>query len=266
MRFSYMMFDPVPDLAELVRRMETVAGLGYHGIELVATYPLGYAVDDLAAASARVGLPVVSMLTGWSYAHEGLCLSSPDASVRDRAAARIGDYVRAAGRLRSLVVVGLMQGLRTDEPDEKTANDRIAEGLTRVARGAESEGVEVVIEPVNHLQVGFNNSAAGAAAMAARVGSPALGFMLDTLHMNIEERSVLGVLRERAAACRHVHLCETNGGPFGEGGLDFPGVLAALGEAGYDRFLSVKVYRGLAWEESARQAAGFLRGCGVRLG
>src|SRR4051812_14977426 len=101
MKICYMMYDPVPDLDELSRRMAVVAALGYHGIELVGTHPLGYEVDDLARLSERHGLPVVSMLSGWSYAGEGLCLASPDAGVRARAADRIGDYVRKAARLRA---------------------------------------------------------------------------------------------------------------------------------------------------------------------
>ena len=265
MKISYLMYDPVPDLDELSRRMAFLATLGYQGVELVGTHPMGFEIDDLAALSKRLALPVVSILSGWSYAGEGLCLASPDPEVRRRAADRIIGYARHASKLGALVVVGLMQGLRSDEPDEAKANDRIAEGLKAVARAAEDLGVDVVIEPVNHLQVGFNNSAEEARAMAGRVGSPALGFMLDTIHMNIEERSVFEAIRAHGPRIRHFHLCETNGGRFGTGGLDFPGVLAALRASGYDRWVSVKVYRRLAWDESARACASFLRGFGVRM-
>ncbi len=266
MKISYMMYDPVPDLGELSRRMAVIAALGYRGIELVGTHPFGYEIDDLAALVEKHHLPVVSFLSGWSYAHEGLCLSSPDATVRARAADRIGDYVRQAAKLRALIVVGLMQGLRSDEPDEAKANARIVEGLKKVARVAEEVNVSVVIEPVNHLQVGFNHTAGEAAALVDRVGSPALSYMLDTIHMNIEERSILDTIREHGPRIRHFHLCETNGGPFGTGSLDFPRVLAALRESGYDRFISLKIYRKMTWEESARASAEFLKNMGVPLG
>jgi D-psicose/D-tagatose/L-ribulose 3-epimerase len=87
--------------------------------------------------------------------------------------------------------------------------------------------------------------------------------MLDTIHMNIEERSLLGTIRHHGAQVRHFHLCETNGGPFGTGGLDFPGVLAALNEAGYDHYVSIKVYRHVGWQEAAQSSAAFLKRCGV---
>jgi sugar phosphate isomerase/epimerase len=134
--------------------------------------------------------------------------------------------------------------------------------LRRVCDAAEGQGVSLVIEPVNHLQVGFNHTVAEAAALADRVGSPALGVMLDTFHMNIEEPSVAAAIELYAPRARHVHLCETNGGAFGSGGLDFRGVLSGLEQAGYDRVVSTKVYRRCGWEEAARSSAAFLRGLG----
>ena len=260
MKFSYLVYEPVPDLPELVARMKRVSELGYDGIELVATHPLGYPIQELVAAVERTRLPVVSLLSGWSYSNEGLCLSSPDATVRNRATARLIEYVELAARLGSLVVVGLMQGLRTDEPDPVKANERIAAALSRVARAAELQRVPIIIEPVNHLQVGFNHTAAEVAELIHRIGSPAVTLMLDTIHMNIEERSMLDTIRNYGKRIGHFHLCESNGGPFGSGNLDFDSVLAALDEVGYDKYVSVKIYRNASWENASRSAIEFLRG------
>ena len=89
MKYSYLLYDPVPHFGELTRRMERVAALGFQGVELVATRPLGYPVAELAALAERLRLPVVSLLSGWSYATEGLCLSTPKAEVRARAVERL---------------------------------------------------------------------------------------------------------------------------------------------------------------------------------
>jgi sugar phosphate isomerase/epimerase len=264
MRFTFLICDPIPTLAELDHRMAILASLGYQGIELSAFYPLSYPIEEVAQLAQRHRLPVVSLLSGWSYAHEGRCLCSPDLLVRDRAVARLGDYVVQAAAVGALLVVGLMQGLRSDEPDETLARDRIERELGRVAQLAESRQVAVVLEPVNHLQVGFNHTAREAAELVERVGSPALGYMLDTFHLNIEEPSVLDAIAAHGSRIRHFHLCETNGGPLGSGHLDFPAVLSALDQAGYDGFVSVKVYRKAGWEEAARSSAEFLRACGAR--
>src|SRR5437868_2496737 len=105
MKFSYLVYDPVADLAELDRIMARVASRGYHGIELVATHPRGYSAEEVAALVEKHRLPVVSLLSGWSYANEHLCLSSPDAGVRNRAVDRLIEYVEHATQLRSILVV-----------------------------------------------------------------------------------------------------------------------------------------------------------------
>lgn len=263
MRFSFLFYEPIASLDELASRMRTLAALGYEGVELSAFHPLPYPIEAVADLGREIGLPVVSLLSGWSYSAEGLCLASPDAGVRERASDRLIDYARQAEALgASVVVVGLMQGLRSDEPDALVANGRIAEALRRSCRAAEGRGVSFALEPVNHLQVGFNHSVAEARGMVDAVRSPAMGYMLDTFHIHIEEESVIGAIRLHASRARHVHLCETNGGPFGAGALDFQGVLSALHEAGYDLWVSIKVYRRLGWEEAARSSAGFLRAIG----
>src|SRR5262249_23727364 len=157
MKISFLIYEPLPELKEMARRMERVAALGYHGIELSAFHPLPYPIEEITALSEKYRLPVVSLLSGWSYGNEGLCLCSPDADVRKRAVDRLIDYVDQGGRLGAVVVMGLMQGLRSDEADETKANERILECLRPVARAAERSGT-LVIEPVNHLQVGFNHT------------------------------------------------------------------------------------------------------------
>ena len=258
MKHSFLLYEPVPDLGELDRRMRWIAGLGYRGVELTASHPMPYPAEAVLGLTRKHGLPVVSMLSGWSYANEGLCLASQRADVRQRAVDRLVEYAGYAAQLGAALVVGLMQGLRTDEPDETEANRRIAACLHPVGKAAAERGTVVVLEPVNHLQVGFNHTAAEAAAMVERVGSPGLSYMLDTIHLNIEERSILDTIRVHGRRIHHFHLCETNGGPFGTGNLDFPAVLRALDDTGYAHFASVKIYRKVGWEEAAKGAMTFL--------
>ena len=255
MKLSFLFYEPIADLAELSRRMERLSAMGYQGVELSAMFPPPYPQEELLRVAERHRMPVVSFLSGWSYVREKLCLASPDASVRDRAVERLGTYVDYAAPLGSLIVVGLMQGLRSDEPDGAVAAGRITDCLKRAAERAAMNRVTLVLEPVNHLQVGFHHTAAEAAALVERIGSPALSYMLDTIHLHIEERSVCGTILQHGRRIRHFHLCESNGGPFGSGAIEFPQVLSALQKSGYDGFVSVKIYRHVGWEEAARTAA-----------
>ncbi|MSS72413.1 MAG: sugar phosphate isomerase/epimerase [Candidatus Latescibacteria bacterium] len=261
-KFSYIMVAPPKDFgpfADFERALGRLAELGYRGVEFSITHPLGFDVDALERALKATGLALPSLLTGWSYFNEGLSLCSPDPAVRDRAVQRLLGHLDVAARFNALLVVGQMQGFRSDEPDEKAANERIVDCLRRVARAAETKGVILVLEPVNHLQVGFNHTVAQALDLIRRVGSPALRPMVDTLHMNIEEKSLTDPILTAGAALTHVHLCETNGSLLGSGHLDFPAVFRALSDVRYDGFISVKIYQGASWEEGASGAMAFLK-------
>jgi len=154
MKFSFLFYEPIPDLQELDRRIARIAELGYDGVELSASHPAPYPAEDVLALSRKHRLPVVSMLSGWSYGNEKLCLASPHAEVRQRAVERLIEYAGYTARLGAVLVVGMMQGLRSDEADEAAAQQRIAAGLQALAAAAAKQNATVVLEPVNHLQVG----------------------------------------------------------------------------------------------------------------
>ncbi|MXZ76176.1 MAG: sugar phosphate isomerase/epimerase [Gemmatimonadetes bacterium] len=257
---GYMLIDPpsrwggsIDDTFRFIR------SIGYDGVELNLTPELAGLLDQVEDAALANDLPVVSLLTGAAYG-EGLCLCAPDASIRDRTVERLVENMEAANRFGAILVVGLLQGLRSDEPDPAAAQARIVSCLQQVGREAEARGVDIVIEPVNHLQVGFNNSVGEVLRLIRDIGSTAFHPMVDTIHMNIEETSLVQPIHACGARLRHVHLCESHGGLPGTGRIDFAAVLDALGGAGYSHFASVKVYRKAGLREAVEQSMAFFSG------
>src|SRR6266568_4628157 len=49
MKLSFLFYAPIADLNELDRRMGRIAALGYQGIELSASHPWPYPVEDVMA-------------------------------------------------------------------------------------------------------------------------------------------------------------------------------------------------------------------------
>ena len=259
--YSYILLEPLTSFEsanEIRRTFDLVKDCGYEGVELQVTHPLGCEVETLLHWTNEAGLTVPSFLTGEAY-HKGFCLSSPDKRVRQRTVDRLREYVDIASAFDAILVVGLLQGLRSDEPDLQTANQRIINCLRNVAEAAHSQGVDLVLEPINHLQVGFNHTVAEVLRLIQEVHSPALLPMVDTVHMNIEEHNLLQPIRDCGRQLRHVHLCESNGREFGTGHIDFSAVLETLDEIDYDRFASVKIYRGTHLEADARASLEWLK-------
>ncbi len=259
-RFSYMVIDTptvFADEASARSCFELVKSCGYEGLELNISSAILEKQDLLTSLVEEHDLPIPSFLTGAVYS-QGLCLSSPDEASRQGAIDCLIRYLDLAERFGTILVVGLLQGLTRDEPDTTTALSRIVASMKEVTSEAEKRGVQLVMEPVNHLQVGFNNSVTEVRQLVRDVGSPALKPMVDTIHMNIEDPSITQPVFDCGANLAHVHLCESNGGPFGSGHIDFGSVLDALNKIGYDGFASVKVYRKASMAEAASSSIEFL--------
>ena len=67
-----------------------------------------------------------------------------------------------------------------------------------------------------------------------RVDHPACRIMLDTFHMNIEEVDSAAAIRAGKGCIGHIHFVDSNRRPAGCGHLDYPPIVAALREIGYD--------------------------------
>jgi len=260
-KFSFIIIekpDSFGSFEQFAMALRCLKDVGYDGVEFNLTGPSGYEVDALARVVRSTGLPVVSFLSGANYFSDGLCLSSPRADVRRRAVERLQTYTQIAARFGALLVIGQMQGFPSDEPNRAVGEARIEECLKQVVEAAERYGTTIAFEPVNHLQAGFHHSLADVMALAARLGSPCLKPMLDTFHMNIEEKSMIEPIHRAGRDLAHFHLCESNGSFLGSGHLDFKAILAALDQTGYSGYVSVKAYR-QPWMVAAGATMQFLR-------
>ena len=65
--------------------------------------------------------------------------------------------------------------------------------------------------------------------------------MADTFHMNVEERSIPGAIRDFGALLNHVHLSDSNRLAPGLGHVDFTEVLQALRDVGYGGVLAFEL-------------------------
>jgi 5-keto-L-gluconate epimerase len=258
---SYILVDTLGSFRsfeDLQFALDHIKTLGYEGVELNLTPNPAFEIETVARFVESIQLPVVSFLTGANYFGEGLCLSSPQAEVRDRAVHRLKECMATASRFGAVLVIGQMQGFLTDEPDRVTAESRIESCLKRVLEATEQFSTTIAFEPVNHLQVGFHNNLEAVMKLARRIDSPRFKPMLDTFHINIEETSLVEPIYRVGRDLAHFHLCESNGGLLGSGHLNIADVFDALREIDYRRFVSVKVYR-QPWKAGAEASIRYLR-------
>jgi D-psicose/D-tagatose/L-ribulose 3-epimerase len=119
--------------------------------------------------------------------------------------------------------------------DERARDvDTLVGQLSVLAQYAANNGAVLCIEPLTRFETSFINTADQAIEVIDRVNRPTCKIMLDTFHMNIEEKSLGAAIRKTGARLAHFHACENDRGAPGSGNVTWHDVATALHEIGYD--------------------------------
>jgi len=98
---------------------------------------------------------------------------------------------------------------------------------------AAEAGVRLAMEPLNRYESDLVNTVDQGLELCDLVGLPNLGLMLDTYHMNIEERSIADAIVRAGDRCFHFQASENDRGTPGAGHVPWAEVFAALDRIGY---------------------------------
>ena len=121
--------------------------------------------------------------------------------------------------------------------------ERVVTGLREAAPYAEEHGIRLAIEPLNRFETDFCNTGRQACALAGQVGSKAVGIMLDTFHMNMEENDLPEAIRHAAPHLMHFQANENHRGFLGTGHIDWPPICRALFDIAYAGVITLEPFR-----------------------
>ncbi|HEU5430427.1 MAG TPA: sugar phosphate isomerase/epimerase family protein [Thermomicrobiales bacterium] len=166
-------------------------------------------------------------------------LTSGDAAVVAATQAYLRHCIDAEAALGGSVVAGPIyapvgQTGLLEERERAARIDRLARNLAPVAAHAAERGVRLGLEPLNRFETNLINTAAQALEVVERVDSPALGILLDTFHMNVEEKHPAAAIRAVGRHLVHFHACGTDRGTPGSDHTDWTAIAQALADIAYD--------------------------------
>jgi sugar phosphate isomerase/epimerase len=258
----------------LERAFGFAAECGYTGIE-IAPFTLADDVTQITAQrraevrrlAEQSGLEVVGL--HWLLAKtEGLHLTSPERAVRDRTAQYLAELARCCADLGGRILVFgspkqrcLLPGVTREAATQYAAE--VFDGLLPILE--ETETV-VALDPLGPEETDFLMTAAEAAQLAERVGSPQVRLHLDCKAMSTEGVSPPALICQYGPLLAHFHANDpTRQGP-GFGNLDFLPILEALGQIDYGGWVSVEVFDySPGIEALARQSVDYLQQCLLKL-
>jgi sugar phosphate isomerase/epimerase len=237
------------------------ARFGYDALE-IAPFTLAPTVTTIGATerrelrelAARHQLEIAGI--HWVLVKpEGLHLSHPDRSIRERTAGYFCDLVDFCADVGgSRMVVGspkqrsVLPGVSPQQ-----AWDWARETFGQAVQVAERRGVTICLEPLAPAETNFINTAAEAIAFARTFDSRHFQVILDVKAMSAETKPIPQIIRESWPHFAHFHANDSNLKGPGFGAVDFEPIAAALKEVGYAGFVSVEVFN---FDEGAEIIAG----------
>ena len=272
---TWIWLSPLTDegLASLVPK---VRALGFDAVELpvesLGAWDPGLAAELLAEHGLGASL-CAAMPPGRDLLTDAEEVRSTQSFLRE--------CVDLAVRVGSPVVGGPMYSAvgRTwllEAGERPRTLERLAVALRPVADYAGERAVKLALEPLNRYETSLVNTVEQGLEIVGAVDSPALGLLLDTYHMNIEEKRPADAIRLAGSHVVHVHASASDRGAPGADHIDWPAVAEALRDVAYAGALCIEaftpeqpaiaraahIWRPVAatQDELARDGLAFLRG------
>jgi D-psicose/D-tagatose/L-ribulose 3-epimerase len=170
-----------------------------------------------------------------------------DAGVRANAMGYLRHCIDAAQTLGARHVVGPLYSAvgrtwQATADERKRDMDTLVPELRELAAYADERGVDICVEPLNRFETSFLNLSEQVIELVDRVDHKGCGILLDTFHMNIEERSVGDAIRAAGKRLRHLHACENDRGAPGSGHVPWSEVAAACRDIEYDGAMVIESF------------------------
>lgn len=252
--------------------IDSIARLGYGGVEIMADVPHAYPPDMPAERTAAVRQQIESagltlsninaftlFATGDTYHPTWI---EDDLRLVARRIEHTSNVIRMAAALGAKTI-SLQPGGPLGKTPREMALRRYEAGLQEVLPLAEQLGITLMVEPEPGLIIQRSDECA---EFLERVNHPHLKMNADVGHFYCVGEDPAAVIRQHARHIAHVHVEDIGDNRVhqhlvpGEGSIDFRGIFEALRAVDYGGWVTVELYPYVAnAEESGRQALEFLR-------
>jgi len=232
-----------PFSSESFYLLEKVKEMGFDVLEVCVEDP--QTIDPVALKNAADKAGVEVLICGAFGPNRDI--GSEDAAIRENGVAYIKTCIDIASTVGSPIVSGPMYAAvgvtRLLPPNERKAQwQRAADNMKVVADYAHEKDVKLAIEPLNRFETDFINTVDQGLEFLDMIDRDNVGFLLDTFHMNIEEKDIGDAIRRAGDRIFNFHACANDRGTPGEDHLPWSNIVAGLKDTNYDGYIVIESF------------------------
>ena len=253
-----MMFGEV----DFLDRFEAAAGAGFESVEYL--FPYDYDAERLADSLNANGLAQVlhNLPAGdWSAGERGIACHPDRIGEFQDGVGKAIEYAKALGCPQ----VNCLAGIVPRGVSARTARDTFIENLKFAAPALEAEGIRLLIEPINQIDIpGFLLSRTHEArSIIGEAASSNIYIQHDVYHMQIMEGDLARVIERNLDVIAHMQIADNPGRHEpGTGEINYPFLFDFIDGLGYGGWIGCEYVPktttsdGLGWLRAVSRARG----------
>lgn len=215
--------------------------IGFNSIDInVRNASLDFA-KTVRKRADKLGL----ILTGGGSLPKGKEILSDDLQKRKEAIEYMKLLIRKVSELGGTLYHGVIYatgGVFTGKGPTAQEIKYAAEGLREAAVYAKKYGVKLCLEPVNRYETYVLNTVSDSLKLIDKIGEDNVGLLLDTYHMNIEEKDMYKSIVAAGDKVFHFHVNENDRGTPGTGHIPWDNVFKALKDISYNGITAIESF------------------------
>jgi D-psicose/D-tagatose/L-ribulose 3-epimerase len=232
-----------PFTTETVSLFPKIKKMGFDFVEVPAEDPALIDGKVVRRALDDHGLGAV-VCGAWGPTRD---LTSDDPKPRATSMEYIERSLDLSAQLNGKCLAGPMYsavGKRRMVPPEQRRTEwkRAVEGIRQAAELAAARNLKLAIEPLNRFETDLVNTAEDVVRLVDEVGHPAAGVMMDSYHMNLEERDNEAALKHVGHRIVHVQVSDNYRGCPGKGQVRWDAFKRGIVASGYKGGIAIESF------------------------
>ncbi|MGN0331650.1 MAG: sugar phosphate isomerase/epimerase family protein [Lachnospiraceae bacterium] len=221
---------------KLLEALRALQENGFSGVELNLTEFEKIEPEQLQKFLKKFDMKMTMVATGAYAKKNHLSLSDTDECNRERSVKELEKILYFAEKADCGVICGFLKG--PGNQPHKEGYQQFAKSLSQLAE-KKYEKVQLYIEVTNHYESTVANRAMEAGELLKDMPDH-FRMLLDTYHMNIEERCMEAVIIENLPGNRDFHISDNNRRFPGYGALDFYRILRVVKSISYNGSVTIE--------------------------